>query len=123
MREVTRAKAQRISGSKLSYFVNIKRMVAPDDSSLVRQSQQGDQQAFESLIREHRRMIHSLCYRMTGSMGHAEDLTQETFIQAYQHLTSFREQARFSSWLYRIAANLCVNWQKSRARHQRLEEE
>ena len=98
-------------------------MVATDDSSRVVQSQQGDQEAFEALIRQHQRMIHSLCYRMTGSMADADDLAQETFIQAYQHLASFRAEARFSSWLYRIATNLCLNWKKSEARQQRLHKE
>ena len=66
-------------------------------------------------------MIHSLCYRMTGSMADADDLAQETFVQAYLHLANFRAEARFSSWLYRIATNLCLNWQKRAARQQRLQ--
>src|SRR5438093_10465066 len=98
-------------------------MVAADDSSRVVRSQHGDQEAFESLIREYQRMIHSLCYRMTGSMADADDLAQETFIQAYLHLASFRAEARFSSWLYRIATNLCLNWQESQARQQQVQRE
>jgi RNA polymerase sigma-70 factor (ECF subfamily) len=96
-------------------------MVATDDERCrVIQSQNGDQGAFEALIREHQRMIHSLCYRMTGSLADAEDLAQETFIHAYQHLTGFRSEARFSSWLYRIAVNHCLNWQKRRHRLDQL---
>ena len=64
-------------------------------------------------------MIYSLCYRMSGSQADAEDLTQETFIHAYQHLDGFRAEARFSSWLYRIAMNQCLNW---RTRSQRLDQ-
>src|SRR5664279_4543843 len=80
------------------------RMVATYDyGHRIVQSQNGDQGAFEALIREHQRMIHSLCYRMSGSLADAEDLAQETFIHAYQHLDGFRAEARFSSWLYRIA--------------------
>jgi RNA polymerase sigma-70 factor, ECF subfamily len=67
-------------------------------------------------------MIHSLCYRMTGSLADAEGLAQETFIHAYQHLASFRAESRFSSWLYRIAVNHCLNWQKRRQRQQQLHE-
>jgi RNA polymerase sigma-70 factor (ECF subfamily) len=63
-------------------------------------------------------MIHSLCYRMTGFLADAEDLAQETFIHAYLHLSAFRGEARFSSWLYRIAVNHCLNWQKRRRRDQ-----
>jgi RNA polymerase sigma-70 factor (ECF subfamily) len=100
------------------------RMVASDDEKgRVARSQNGDHEAFESLIKEYQRMIHSLCYRMTGSLADAEDLAQETFIHAYQQLASFRAEARFSSWLYRIAVNLCLNWRKSGQRRQRLQEE
>lgn len=96
-------------------------MVATDtDSGRVVQSQKGDGGAFEDLIREHQRMIHALCYRMTGSLADAEDLAQETFIQAYEHLDAFRAEARFSSWLYRIAVNQCLNWQKRQQREERL---
>ena len=68
-------------------------------------------------------MIHSLCYRMSGSLADAEDLAQETFIHAYQHLDGFRAEARFSSWLYRIAVNQCLNWRKRRQRLDQLHQE
>ena len=101
-----------------------KRMVATDeDERRIVQSQQGDRGAFEALIRQHQRMIHSLCYRMSGSLADAEDLAQETFIHAYQHLEGFRAEARFSSWLYRIAVNLCLNWQKRQRRRDQLHQE
>lgn len=93
-------------------------MVASDhEQDLVALSRTGDHGAFETLIQQHQRMIHSLCYRMTGSLADAEDLAQETFIHAYRHLASFRGEARFSSWLYRIAVNRCLNW-RQRARRQ-----
>ena len=82
--------------------------------------QNGDHAAFESLIREYQKMIHSLCYRMTGSMADSEDLAQETFIQAFQNLRTFRAESKFSSWLYRIAVNQCLNWRKADARRDQL---
>ena len=82
-----------------------------------------DQGAFESLIREHQRMIHALCFRMTGSLADAEDLAQETFIHAYQGFGAFRGQAKVSSWLYRIAVNLCLNWRRRAERQARVHEE
>jgi RNA polymerase sigma-70 factor (ECF subfamily) len=91
-----------------------------DDKVRVAQSLEGTPDAFEALIRGHQRMIYALCYRMTGSLAEAEDLAQETFIQAYRHLSEFRAESRFSSWLYRIALNLCLNWQKSAQRRERL---
>jgi len=64
-------------------------------------------------------MIHSLTYRMTGSLADAEDLAQETFIRAYQQLDSYRGTAKFSSWLYRIAVNACLNWRQRELRRER----
>ena len=99
-------------------------MVATDEHRRrIVESQNGDHSAFEALIREHQRMIHSLCYRMSGSLADAEDLAQETFIHAYQHLDGFRSEARFSSWLYRIAVNQCLNWRKRRQRVEQLHQE
>jgi RNA polymerase sigma-70 factor (ECF subfamily) len=94
-----------------------------DENARISRSQNGDHKAFENLIEEHQHMIHSLCYRMTGSLAEAEDLAQETFIQAYQHLSSFRAESRFSSWLYRIAMNQCLNWRKRRTRQDQLHKE
>ena len=86
----------------------------------VLQSRNGDPAAFESLIRAHQRMIHSLTFRMTGSLADAEDLAQETFIRAYRQLDSYQGTAKFSSWLYRIAVNVCLNWRKRESRREQL---
>ncbi|MBI4023452.1 MAG: RNA polymerase sigma factor [Verrucomicrobia bacterium] len=89
----------------------------------IRRSQKGDHQAFEALIHRYQRMIHSLTFRMTGSLSDAEDLAQETFIRSYQQLRGFRGEAGFSSWLYRIAMNQCLNWRKGRERREQLHED
>jgi RNA polymerase sigma-70 factor (ECF subfamily) len=82
------------------------------DETLVLQSQNGDPAAFAELIRKHQRMIHSLTYRMTGSLADAEDLAQETFLHAYRHIGSYRGTSKFSTWLYRIAINACLSWRR-----------
>jgi RNA polymerase sigma-70 factor (ECF subfamily) len=86
-------------------------------------SRNGDSAAIESLIRTHQKMIHALTFRMTGSTADAEDLAQETFIQAFQQIESFRGDAAFSSWLYRIAMNKCLNWRKREQRRGAVHEE
>lgn len=91
-----------------------------DDQGWVERILQGDHEAFELLVRRYQHMIYALAYRMTGSAADAEDLTQETFIRAHQQLAGFRADARFSSWLYRIAVNHCLNWRKSAARRNQL---
>jgi RNA polymerase sigma-70 factor (ECF subfamily) len=64
-------------------------------------------------------MIHALTFRMTGSVADAEDLAQEAFIRAYEQVGSYQGRAKFSSWLYRIAVNACLNWrQREIRRHQ-----
>ena len=91
-----------------------------DEKSLVEQSRNGDPTAFESLVRAHQRMIHALAFRMTGSMADAEDLAQEAFIRAYRQLDSYQGAAKFSSWLYRIAVNVCLNWRQREIRREQI---
>ncbi|MGP8198587.1 MAG: RNA polymerase sigma factor [Limisphaerales bacterium] len=106
---------QRIFPSPSSYREKECRMCDPDEA-LVLQSQSGDPAAFAELIQKHQRMIHSLTYRMTGSLADAEDLAQETFINAYRQLDSYRGAAKFSTWLYRIAINACLTWRRRETR-------
>jgi len=104
-------KIQRLFPAHLSYGLKECRMRDPDEA-LVIQSQNGDPTAFASLISKHQRMIHSLTYRMTGSLADAEDLAQETFINAYRQIRSYRGASKFSTWLYRIAINACLTWRR-----------
>lgn len=87
------------------------------------QSRQGDHAAFENLVRGHQQMIHSMAYRMTGSMTDADDLAQEAFIRAFQQIDSYRGEARFSSWLCRIVMNTCLNWRQREARRAEVHRE
>jgi RNA polymerase sigma-70 factor (ECF subfamily) len=95
--------------------------MADADADLVLQTQKGSPAAFEELVRNHQRMIHSLTFRMTGSLADAEDLAQETFIRAYAQIGTFRGTSKFSTWLYRIAVNTCLNWRQSEARRFQLQ--
>jgi RNA polymerase sigma-70 factor, ECF subfamily len=94
-----------------------------EERKWIRQSLEGDPAAFEALVRKYQRMIHALTYRMTGSLADAEDLAQEIFIRAYRQLHQFRGDAKFTSWLYRIGINTCLNWRKSQLRRERLQQE
>ena len=93
-----------------------------DERTWVLRSKDGDHDAFESLIVLHQRMIHALTFRMTGSTADAEDVAQETFVRAFEQLHQFRGDASFSSWLYRIAVNTCLNWRKRELRRRQLQE-
>jgi RNA polymerase sigma-70 factor, ECF subfamily len=80
------------------------------DEELVARSVGGDADSFGELIRRWERPIFALAYRTIGREEDARDVCQETFLRAFRALPGFRGQAKFSSWLYRIALNLCRDW-------------
>ncbi len=83
---------------------------------IVRRVLQGDVNAFEKLVTEYERAVYAIAQRMTGNAEDAADMTQETFIKAYNSLSSFRGDSKFSVWLYRIANNVCLDFLRSRSR-------
>lgn len=83
-----------------------------EDQISIKRSLRGEKKAFEQLVKRYQKSVYNLAYRMTGSREDAEDLTQETFLRAYTKLNTFDVDRRFSPWLFRIASNLCINWQK-----------
>lgn len=81
-----------------------------EDREVVTRCLAGDVAAWEELLKAHQRKIYNLCYRFTGSVTDAEDLTQEVFIKVYQTLRSFdAAQAQFATWLNRVARNHLVD--------------
>lgn len=73
--------------------------------SLVQRAQRGDEQAFATLFQLHRKRVYSVCLLMTKDVAEAEDLTQEAFLQVFRSVGTFRGDAAFSTWLYRVAVN------------------
>src|SRR5574342_310523 len=80
------------------------------DDELVARSIGGDAESFNELIMRWERPIYALAYRVIGREEDARDVCQDTFLRAYRALPGFKGQAKFSSWLYRIALNLCRDW-------------
>lgn len=80
------------------------------DEELVTRSVGGDKESFNQLVVRWERPIYSLAYRVLGREEDARDVCQETFLRAFRALPGFKGQAKFSSWLYRIALNLCRDW-------------
>ena len=80
------------------------------DEELVARSIGGDADSFNQLILRWERPIYALAYRTIGREEDARDVCQETFLRAFRALPRFRGQAQFSSWIYRIALNLCRDW-------------
>lgn len=86
------------------------------DEELVDKSQAGDLQAFEELVCRYERKIYTLAYRMTGNYHDANDLAQEAFLRAFQAIKGFRGDSSFSTWLCRIATNVCRDELRKRYR-------
>ena len=81
-----------------------------NDAQLIQRVLEGDDTAFSVLVRKYQKSVHALAWRKIGDFHIAEDITQETFLQAYQKLPTLKKPQRFASWLYVIAANYCKMW-------------
>ncbi len=75
----------------------------PSDEALVARAKQGDLSAFEELVSRYERQVYGLAWRILRNPHDAEDITQQTFMKAVEHIRGFREESRFSTWLLRIA--------------------
>ena len=96
---------------------NAPRVVIEDpDRDLIVRWQAGDETAFEELIRLHESRVYRLLFRMMGSKEDAEDLTQETFLSLHRHGHRFRAEAKFSTFVYRVAANAALNRRRTLGR-------
>ena len=85
-----------------------------DDRQAVEACRNGDTQAFDRLVERYQRDVYRLCYRYVNNHFDASDMAQEVFLRAYKALGKFRGDSAFSTWLYRIAVNTCLNFRSSR---------
>jgi RNA polymerase sigma-70 factor (ECF subfamily) len=84
------------------------------DDQLVARAQKGELPAFEELVKKYQREVYGLACRMVSDAEEAKDLAQQAFLQAFVHIRTFRRDAQFRTWLFRIAINQCYNYLKSR---------
>ncbi len=94
-----------------------------DDHHLVSAAQAGDYGAFERLFERYRKMVFRIAYHMTQRTDDAEDVAQEVFVRAFENLHRYRSDAKFSTWLARIAINLCTDRARTLARRSALEQQ
>ena len=85
-----------------------------DDAELIQSSLIGDENAFAILVRKYQKQVHTLAWRKVGDFHIAEEITQDTFLKAYQKLATLKDPRCFGGWLYRIAARQCLLWQRKR---------
>lgn len=86
------------------------------ERTLLRRLRDRDERAFRELVEAHRDRVFNITYRMLGNRAEAEDVAQEVFISVFKTIETFREEARFSTWLYRVTVNHCKNRIKYLAR-------
>jgi RNA polymerase sigma-70 factor, ECF subfamily len=91
-----------------------------NEKVLIEKSLKGDEEAFKMLLEQNKPFVYNHCLSIVKDESIAEDLTQETFVHAFQHLDSFRMESKLSTWLWRIAHNLSINFLR---RHRQFEQE
>jgi len=91
-------------------------VIVIDEKKCIKKAAKGDASAFEELLLRYHGQIYNLCLRMTGNPDDAADLTQEAFLKVWKNLESFQFDSAFSTWLYRLASNCCLDFLRSQKR-------
>ena len=87
------------------------------DTELITECLRGDNGSFDCLVKRHQRRVLSLCYRILGDPEEAADAAQKSFVKAYYALPSFKTEAGFPTWLFKIANNTCLDMARQRGKH------
>jgi len=93
------------------------------DEELVQLVKAGEIEPYDELVRRHQVKIHDLCYKMLKNYEDAKDMAQETFIKAYKNLNNFDGRSKFTTWLFRIAVNNCINFIKKQRPQEEIRDE
>ncbi len=91
-------------------------MTREQEAAVIQAVLDGDVNAYEALVKEYEKNVYNLALRMTGNSEDAYDMSQEAFIKAYNSLSAFRGDSKFSVWLYRIVSNVCLDFLRSKNR-------
>ncbi|MFQ5675714.1 MAG: RNA polymerase sigma factor [bacterium] len=86
--------------------------MSEDEKALIKEAQRGNIVAFETLVKNYDRQVLRLAYSMVNNTHDAEDIYQEVFVRVYRSLPRFQFKSEFSTWLYRVVVNYCINYQK-----------
>ncbi|MFQ6114001.1 MAG: RNA polymerase sigma factor [bacterium] len=86
------------------------------EQALIKEAQRGNIVAFESLVKRYDKQVMQLAYNMVNNASDAQDIYQDVFVRVYNNLHRFRFKSEFSTWLYRVVVNYCINFRKRRGR-------
>lgn len=89
-----------------------------NEMALIRRVQRGDQTAFAELLEAYEKPVYNLCLRMTGNPEDAADMTQEAFLKVWRGAAQYQFESSFSTWLYRLTSNVCIDFLRSKKRRQ-----
>jgi len=97
-------------------MVGAARPTALEDQRLIKRIKSGESEAYGELVKKYQDRLFNTCWRISGHLEDARDLTQETFLRAYEKLSSFRDQSSFYTWIYRVAVNLALSHRRKTRR-------
>jgi RNA polymerase sigma-70 factor (ECF subfamily) len=97
---------------------NLEETSNQQEQDLVKRCQEGDSQALEQIVRQYQDGVYNIAYRILGSHEDAQDLAQDVFLTVWEKIGQFKFKSRFSTWLYRIVTNLCINEKNRQRRRQ-----
>lgn len=95
-------------------MIPTKESVEPDDRQLVEQIRQGDDRAFETLVRRKTTKVYGLCYRVIGNGEDAKDISQLVFLKLWENLEKYDPQYAFDTWLYRMVTNVAIDFMRNK---------
>lgn len=87
------------------------------EKSLIEECKQGDIESFELLIKDHQQMAFNIAYRMLGNIEDARDASQDAFIKIFKNIKTFKGNSSFSTWMYRIVSNTCLDELRKKKKH------
>jgi RNA polymerase sigma-70 factor, ECF subfamily len=91
----------------------------PAETEIISKAMNGDRQAFRWIVEHHQRFVYAVGYKILGNRVEAEDIAQETFVRLWKNLSKYRSDVKLTTWLYKIATNLCLDHLRS-SRHKIL---
>lgn len=94
-------------------------MLTHEEARIISRVLSGETNAFELLVLDQSKVVYNLAFRMVGSEQDAYDISQEAFLKAYLNLSLFRRDCKFSSWLYKLTTNLCLDFLRKQSRQKR----